>query len=214
MTGNPTVGVIKAGGPSRIAALATLFSTTRVTLRLFGLFPMYAWLRKLLQGPEKGQDQVLYATALAQASLYAVFQFLENVALLTDHKVLPATYTDRWTRAVGGKTSKIYLWAYRCWFAGVTCDFVRLAREAQLERAKRADKASASEKDVTLTKEEKEADAKWWTELVVPAAWTPVAIQFSTEGGVSWFNLGIMGACGGLAGLGKTAKLWAETKAV
>lgn len=140
------------------------------------------------------------------------FQFLENVGLLTDHNILPERYTARYlvkSPAPGSKaTSKIYLWAYRAWFAGVLCDFVRLAREAQLARNKRADRG---EKGVSTRDEDKEIDKKWWSEAIVPAAWTPVAIQFSTEGGVGWFNLGIMGACGAAAGLGRTAGLWAST---
>ena len=202
--------MLKAGvaAGSRIQALATLFSQTRVTLRLFGLVPMYAWARQLLQGPKPGQDQILYATSVAQCSLYMTFQFLENVALLTDKEVLPARYTQRWTAKSGGTTAKVYLWAYRSWFGGVLCDFVRLAREAQLERSKRANR---TEKDVTTREADNEVDSKWWNELIVPTAWTPVAVQFSTEGGVSWFNLGIMGACGALAGLGRTASLWAAT---
>lgn len=170
-------------------------------------------MRQLLQGPKEGQDQILYATSFTQCSLYMTFQFLENVALLTDHAVLPTRYTEKYlvkAPAPGGKpTSKIYLWAYRAWFGGVLCDFVRLAREAQLERAKRAERNGG---DVRASSdEEKKIDEKWWAESIVPAAWTPVAIQFSTEGGVGWFNLGIMGACGALAGLGKTAGLWAAT---
>ena len=204
LTGRPATGVLKAGNAaqSRLQALAVLFSQTRVTLRLFGLLPMYAWFRQLLQGPKPGQDQVLYATSVAQCSLYMAFQFLENIALLTDKEVIPTSYTARYNPS--GKTAKIYLWAYRFWFGGVLCDFVRLAREAQIESNKRGDKAEKSE-------DEKQIDKKWWSDLIVPAAWTPVAIQFSTEGGVSWFNLGIMGAGGGIAGLGRTASLWAQT---
>jgi hypothetical protein len=210
LAGRPATGVIKASiaTQSRFQALATLFSQTRVTLRLFGLLPMYAWFRQLMQGPKPGQDQILYATSLTQCSLYMTFQFLENVALLTDKEVLPTSYTTRWTAKSGGTTAKIYLWAYRMWFGGVLCDFVRLAREAQLEREKRANR---TEKDVSSREEEKEIDAKWWSDLIVPTAWTPVAIQFSTEGGQPWFNLGIMGACGAMAGLGRTASLWQAT---
>lgn len=211
LTGRPAIGVLKAGiaTQSRFQALATTLSQARVTLRLFGLLPMYAWFRQLIQGPKPGQDQVLYATSLTQCSLYMTFQFLENVALLTDKAVLPTSYTARWTAKSGGTTAKMYLWAYRFWFGGVLCDFVRLAREAQLEREKRANK---SEKQLTTNvEEEREIDAKWWSELIVPTSWTPVAMQFSTEGGLPWFNLGIMGACGAMAGLGRTAGLWAAT---
>jgi len=211
VTGKPATGVLSAGiaAQSRIAALATLLSSARTTLRLFGLFPMYAWFRQLMQGPKPGQDQVLYATSLTQCSLYMTFQFLENVGLLTDHAVLPESYTARWSvNASPKKTSKIFLWAYRAWFGGVLCDLVRLAREAQIERSKRASKTDV---DASTRKADEEVDKKWWSDVVVPLAWTPVALQFSTEGGVSWFNLGIMGACGGLAGVSRLASLWAQT---
>ena len=166
---------------------------------------MYAWMRQLLQGPKPGQDSVLYAASLTQCSLYMTFQFLENVALLTDKEVLPASYTARYTASSGGKTAKIYLWAYRAWMAGFCCDFVRLGREAQLEAKKRGDKG------VATTQQEKEADTKWWNELLVPLSWFPVGAQFSTVGGLPGFNLGIMGACGMVAGLGRTRQLWAAT---
>jgi hypothetical protein len=205
---NSTPAVPAVDGPSNLAALGSLLSSTRTTLRLFGLFPMYAWLRQLMQGPKPGQDQVLYATSVTQCLLYMTFQFLENVALLTDHNVLPASYTARWTQASGGKTAKIYLWSYRAWMGGVLCDFVRLFREAQLERVKRSQRVSTN--DVTK-EEDKKADEKWWSQMLIPMSWIPVAVQFSKEGGIPGFNLGIMGACGAIAGLGRTAELWAAT---
>lgn len=170
---------------------------------------MYAWMRQLLQGPKPGQDQILYATSVTQCSLYIAFQFLENVGLLTDSKVLPASYTARWADKSTGKLSKLYLWSYRAWFGGVLCDLVRLAREAQLERNKRAVRGSTT--DVSTREQDKKTDEKWWSDLVVPVSWVPVAMQFSAEGGYPWFNLGIMGICGLTAGLGKTAALWEAT---
>ncbi|KAK3116758.1 hypothetical protein LTR53_002524 [Teratosphaeriaceae sp. CCFEE 6253] len=192
---------------SHIAALGTMLSSTRTTLRLFGLFPMYAWLRQLMQGPKPGQDQVLYTTAVTQCLLYMTFQFLENVALLTDYKVLPGSATARYTASSGGTTKSIYLWSYRAWMGGVLCDVVRLMREAQLERSKRSQRGGS---DVSV-KEDEEVDKKWWSQMVVPLSWLPVAAQFSKEGGFPGFNLGIMGACGAMAGLGKTTELWAST---
>lgn len=207
LTGKPATAAVTAAvtGPSRVAALATLLSQTRTTLRLFGLLPMYAWLRQLMQGPKPGQDQILYTTSLTQCTLYITFQFLENVALLTDKDVLPSSYTTRWHATGPSKTAKMYLWAYRAWMAGFCCDFVRLAREAQLTRQKR------DEKGVATTEQEKEVDQKWWSELVVPMSWFPVGAQFSTVGGLPGFNLGIMGLCGMVAGLGRTSALWAAT---
>ena len=196
--------------PSNFLALASILSTTRTTLRLFGLFPLYAWLRQLMQGPKPGQDKVLYRTAVTQCLVYLAYQFLENVGVLTDSKVLPASYTSRWTRSSGGTTNKIYLWAYRAWMAGVVCDFVRLLREAQIERSSRAQRTTSST-SVSTREQDESVDAKWWSQLIVPMAWLPVAVHYSVEGGLPGFNLGLMGASGGLAGLGRTADLWAST---
>ncbi|EME85835.1 uncharacterized protein MYCFIDRAFT_88426 [Pseudocercospora fijiensis CIRAD86] len=199
--------------PSPIAALGGLLSATRTTLRLFGLLPMYAWARQLAQGPKPGQDQVLYATAVTQCALYIAFQGLENIALLTDSKILPASLTTRWTEKHGGKATALYTAAYRAWFFGFCCDFVRLFREAQLERNKRAERSSSEKSDVSIKKEDEKNDQRWWAEMVVPLMWFPVGFQFAAlnDTGFPGFNLGLMGACGAIAGLGKTKALWDAT---
>ena len=166
-------------------------------------------MRQLLQGPKPGQDQVLWATALTQCTLYGAFQFLENVALLTDQKVLAPSVTARWT--VDGKTARLYIWSYRAWLGGVLCDLVRLGREAQLESAKRARRSGVEAGSLETRKADEKVDAKWWSEAIVPVAWMPIAIQASSETALPGFNLGIMGLCGLLAGLSRTSALWAST---
>lgn len=204
---------IGPGPPSRFAALAALLSQTRVTLRLFGLLPLYAWARQLAAGPKPGQDQVLYSCSVAQCGLYIVFQALENVALLTDNGVLPASLTTRWTEQAGGKATKIYLTAYRAWMLGFSVDFIRLLREAQLERKKRSERSSIEKTSGTVQEEDKKIDQQWWQQLIVPAAWLPVGWQFAewNEGGFPGFSLGLMGACGAIAGFEKTKALWDAT---
>lgn len=199
--------------PSPFAALGALLSATRTTLRLFGLIPMYAWARQLAQGPKPGQDQVLYATAVTQCALYIVFQGLENIALLTDSKILPGSLTTRWTAKHGGKSVAIYTTAYRAWFLGFCCDFVRLLREAQLERNKREQRTPQEKSLGSVRKEDEKTDAQWWSQLIIPVAWFPVGFQFAqwNESGFPGFNLGLMGACGAIAGLGKTKALWDVT---
>lgn len=199
--------------PSPIAALGSLLSATRTTLRLFGLLPMYAWARQLAQGPKPGQDRVLYVTAVTQCALYIAFQGLENIALLTDSKILPGHLTARWTEKHGGKAAAIYTAAYRAWFLGFSCDFIRLFREAQLERQKRDGRTSLEKSYGSTAKEDAKKDAQWWSEMIVPLAWFPVGWQFSAwnESGFPGFNLGLMGAAGGIAGLGKTKALWDAT---
>lgn len=196
-------------GPSPIVALATLLSSARTTLRLLGLPPLYAWMRQLLQGPQKGQDSVLYATAVTQCTFYLIFQSFENIALLTDNKVFSSSLTARWNKS--GGTARIYIWSYRAWFAGVVCDFVRLAREAQLEKRKRANRSGIEKTGVEVLEEDQRADAKWWSEAVVPAAWFPFALHCALENGLPGFNTGFMGLSGGIAGLGKFAAMWQAT---
>jgi len=205
----PKITPAVPAGPSPIASLGALLSSTRTTLRLFGLLPMYAWARQLMQGPKPGQDQVLYTTSVAQCSLYFAFQLFENVALLTDNKILTTEFT---ARVSGGRTSaNLYLAAYRAWFLGFCCDFIRLFREAQLQRAKREQPGHNS--DAAVRKQDEEIDQKWWAELIVPIAWFPVGFQFAQwrEGGFPGFNLGLMGAAGAIAGLSKTKALWEAT---
>lgn len=203
---------LTVAAPTNIAALAKLLSSTRTTLRLFGLLPMYAWARQLLQGPKPGQDTVLYTIAVAQCTLYTIFQFLENVALLTDHAVLSPSVTARWNTS--GSTARMYYWSYRAWMFGVVCDFLRLGREAQLTAQRRSERTPQSIGDNVkdLAEAVKQEDAKWWSDLVVPVAWMPVAIQFGTETGFPGMNLGIMGISGALANISRARGLWEATK--
>lgn len=213
---NATIPKVTPAVPTETSAITNLgamLSSTRTTLRLFGLFPMYAWARQLMQGPKPGQDQILYATSAAQCALYIVFQLCENVALLTESKVLPASLTERWTQKYGGKATSIYLTGYRAWLLGFSCDFVRLLREAQLERNKRSQRSSSESKEVSVQEEDAKIDSKWYADLLVPFAWFPVGYHFSNlnEGGFPGFSLGLMGLCGAIASAGKTKALWDAT---
>lgn len=163
-----------------------------------------------MAGPKPSDDGVLYTTQLTQCLLYICFQLFENVGVLTDAKVLPTSWTNRWTAAYGGKTSNIFLWSYRAWLGGVLCDFVRLFRTAQLERQKRAQRNVTT--DFATREHDEAVDQAWWKELVVPMSWTPMALHFALgEGGLPGWNLGMMGACGAFAGMGKISEMWAKT---
>ena len=106
-----------------IAALAGLLSKCRTTLRLFGTFPLYAWLRTLLaQGPKPGSDAVLHRIATLQASSYLLYQILENICVLADCGAVPPSFIARINRG-DSTTERVYLVAFRAWLCGVTCDF-------------------------------------------------------------------------------------------
>lgn len=199
-----------------IAALAMLISKARTTLRLFGLFPLYAWLRTLVTGPKPGADVVLHRLAVLQASSYFTYQALENISLLADSGVVPASFIATINRG-DSKTARLYLFAYRCWLGGVSCDFLRLAREWQLESRRRVVRARLQSRGHAVAEyqdgDDAKFDKKWWTDLMIACAWFPMALHFSSgTGGIPGWNLGMMGACGLVAGSTRMRTLWESTK--
>lgn len=197
-----------------IAALAVLISKTRTTLRLTGTLPLYAWLRSLASGPKPGTDVVLHRIATLQAISYFVYQALENISLLADSGVVSSRVIAALNRG-DSKTTRLYHYAYRCWLGGVSCDFLRLMREWQIEGRRRAtrQKMVAEGKAVAeyQDEEDKKFDKRWWTDFVIASAWFPMALHFSSESGLPGWNLGIMGACGLIAGSTRLKALWAST---
>jgi hypothetical protein len=211
----PSTVLLNNAGVPPIAALAVLISKARTTLRLFGLFPLYAWLRTLVAGPKPGADVVLHRIALLQASSYFTYQALENISLLADSGVVAPSVIARVNRG-DSKTARLYLWAYRAWLGGVSCDFLRLAREWQIEGKRRALRKQMQSEGRALAEYQDEEDSKfdkrWWTDVMIASAWLPMALHFSsTTGGIPGWNLGWMGACGLVAGGTRMKALWANT---
>lgn len=211
----PAATLINNAGVPPIAALAVLISKARTTLRLTGLFPLYAWLRILVAGPKPGADVVLHRIALLQASSYTVYQALENICLLADSGVVAPSVIARINRG-DSKTARVYLWAYRAWLSGVSCDFLRLGREWQVEHQRRATRRQMQAEGKSVAEyqdeEDQKFDKRWWTDLMIASAWLPMAYHFSsTTGGIPGWNLGIMGACGLVAGSTRVKALWKST---
>ncbi|KAH7355500.1 amidase signature domain-containing protein [Pyrenochaeta sp. MPI-SDFR-AT-0127] len=211
----PATTLINNAGVPPIAALAVLISKARTTLRLFGLFPLYAWLRTLVSGPKPGADPVLHRIAFMQASSYFTYQALENISLLADSGVVSPAFISTINRG-DSKTARVYLWAYRAWLGGVSCDFLRLAREWQLESRRRSIRKQMVSEGRAVAEYQDEEDARfdkrWWTDLVIASAWLPMALHFSSStGGIPGWNLGWMGACGLVAGSTRAKALWAGT---
>jgi hypothetical protein len=211
----PATTLINNAGIPPVAALAVLISKARTTLRLFGLFPLYAWLRTLLAGPKPGADVVLHRIALLQATSYATYQALENICLLADSGVISPSFIARINRA-DPKTARLYLWAYRAWLGGVSCDFLRLGREWQLEAKRRATRRQMVADGRAIAEyqeeEDKKFDGRWWTDAMIAGAWLPMALHFSSAtGGLPGWNLGWMGVCGLVAGGTRAKALWRST---
>jgi hypothetical protein len=207
--------IAKDGLVPPVASLAVLITRARTTLRLTGLIPLYALLRAQLAGPKPGADLVLHRIALVQCLSYITYQALENVCLLADNGIVPSSFIARINRGTPA-TARVYLWAYRAWLGGVSCDFLKLAREAQLENRRRATREQMKSEGKAVAVYQDEADSKfdkkWWTELMVASAWFPMALHFSSAtGGVPGWNLGWMGLCGLVAGSSRATGLWAGT---
>lgn len=95
-------------------------------------------------------------------------------------------------------------WSCRAWLVALTCDYLRLAREAQIAKEKGLDK--------TMSEEEKEhAAQKWSSEFFTTSAWFPMAIHYSLDGGIG-LNQGLVGLSGMLGGMGGLSRAWAATK--
>lgn len=195
-------GAVAPSAPtSPILPLALTLGDTRTTLRLTGLIPLYVLLKSLLKSSDP--DRISYTIKLAQVASYIVFQALENVFHLTNKTVVNANWTNARFARVGGH-AKLMTWSCRAWLCGISCDFLRLFREAQLGRQTgRYERMNADEK--------READRKWWSEFFVAASWYPMALQYAVEGGIG-LNMGMIGLCGFMANLGNFAKAWQATK--
>ncbi|KAF2732076.1 hypothetical protein EJ04DRAFT_514116 [Polyplosphaeria fusca] len=210
----PTTLIPNAAAVSPIAALAGMISRARTTLRLLGLFPLYTWLRTLLAGRKPTADPVLHRIALLQCLSYTTYQALENVCTLVDNGVASKNIIAFLNRG-DPSTARVYTWAYRAWLTGVSCDFLRLAREAQIEGKRRATRSQMQEDGRALAEDQDESDAKfdakWWSDLMICSAWFPMALHFASAKGLPGWNLGVMGICGLVAGSTRTQALWGAT---
>lgn len=199
-------GALKPTSPtSPVLPLALTLGELRTTLRLTGLIPLYVLLKSLIKTRNQAKDKITYAIQLAQALSYIAFQALENINLLTNKTVIDANWTNTRFARLGGNAGLV-TWSCRAWCAGVVCDFLSLARQAQLSRR------PGSEYRELDADAKREADKKFWTTLFVASSWFPMALHYSINGGIG-MNLGMVGASGFFANLANFLRLWEATKA-
>ncbi|RKL04700.1 hypothetical protein BFJ71_g3483 [Fusarium oxysporum] len=192
---------------SPFARLGSVVANARLTLRLFGLLPIYVRVRKLIR-EGKSMDPVLYIISFIQCSLFATFQLLENIAFLMEKGVLMKCGLGWLFNGTGGRVANMYRVAHRAWFLGIICDFARLMREAQIFFTK-----NHLEKG-DITREEAEKAVQWYYDWIRPLAWLPIGWHLSGWMGdkAPGFNLGVQGAAGVLADLRRTTMLWRATQ--
>jgi hypothetical protein len=200
----------------------------RTTLRLTALLPLYAWLRTLLSSSthfSSPPDPYLHAVALTQCLAYILYQALENIAYLIDLHILPRSITtSRYNplRSPNGdpSTSRLWLMSSRFWLVGVSCDILRLLRDAYVEaqrRRRHSTSTSASSEQgerIPTAAEVEETGRRWWSELFVAGCWLPMCAHYSVDGGLfrSSVEDGVVGVLGLAASWEGWRCAWAETK--
>ncbi len=196
--------------PQPAASLETLgsrISEVRILLRLTALLPLYTWLRELL-ADKKTKDRYLRTISLFQCVSYVVYQLTENVAFLVDQGII----SRKWLQKRGG-SAKWWLWSSRAWLAGVFCDFLRLFREALIERERRiaARKTGEGKTEAELEKQHS-IDRVWWSEMFVASCWFPLCLHYSLHDGLKGVNSGVVGLLGFMAGAQSLMAQWAKTE--
>lgn len=187
-----------AAATSFLTPLGALISDTRTSLRLTGLIPLYIWMKTLLsRKTSKEMDPALHRIALLQCAGYIGFQLIENIYHLAGKGVVPVSVLEK-----RGGVAKWVAWSCRAWLVGVSSDFLRLWREAELEKSRAATRSA---------KEKEEFDRKWWNEFMTAAYWLPVAVQYSNYPEGVGLNTGVIGFLGMMAGLTNFRNAWAAT---
>jgi hypothetical protein len=197
---------------STAAALNVVVGSWRNTLRLLQIPVLYTVLRQLLlQAPSARGDPLVWQINVAQCVIYLIYQLLENVAHLIDLGVLSSTTVPI---SIYRNQTMLYLHSNRFWLLGVSCDLLRLAREAQLKRSMRRVSSTGKHADSKLSAEQEKADTtRWWNELQTAGCTWPLCLHWSLVSGLCSFNDGVIGGLGLLASYQTLRQRWKETKA-
>jgi hypothetical protein len=178
----------------RLRALSDLISDYRIFVRLWSLFDIYRWGKRILLTPSP--DNFLQRLVCAQVFVNLILEALENGAYLSSKGIIG------WSAQT---QKRAYIWSSRFWMAHVGLDIWRLRHELE----KRRDRGTAEEKrtdgpkgDVITDAGEREWMAKWTKELVVNLGYAPLTLHWSLETGlISDFWVGLFGSVVGIAGL-------------
>ena len=165
ISSSPTSRLVR--GKQSAKALATLISGHRMFMRLLGLPRIWAWGAATIRDPPK--DPLLRYITFIQITACAMFQYLENTGYLAANGVLGISPPE--------KIAKRFVWSARFWAVHVFLQFVNLSRRRQLTHREQP-LVEKSDKDAVV-----KAEAKWWRDLYVNAAWAPLTVHWSTAGG-------------------------------
>ena len=190
---SPSSRLVRAGQSSKV--LANLIDDFRVFLRLAGLFKIWSWAAETWRTPPA--DDWLKRIVWTQIAANTCYQYLENGAYLASKGVLNFHPT---------KINNWYVWSARFWMAHVVLEFGRLLRVRVLRRRQGKVSGGEEKEDKLMVAKEEVA---WWRDVYVNAAWMPLTVHYSVEGGyVSEATVSALGLVAGLFGI---RNAWRET---
>ncbi|MCJ1224321.1 hypothetical protein MMC12_000966 [Toensbergia leucococca] len=190
--------------------LIALISDVRIFLRLWGLLGLTTWAHSTWLSPPR--DPYLKLIAWAQVVVNILYQVLENGAYLAGKGVLVGWSAER--------CGKWWVWSGRFWMGHVGLEFLRLGRERWLwgreeEVGEKGGKEVWKEVKWKGAGREgkgvaKEVEQRWWRELGVNAAYAPLTLHYSLEGGCVSPNVeGVLGFAAGALGWGEVWRVTA-----
>ncbi|KAF8425085.1 hypothetical protein EV426DRAFT_532141 [Tirmania nivea] len=178
----------------RLKTLGSLISDVRIFMRLWGLFRIYEWLVETLRNPPK--DITMRKIVYLQIAVNILYQILENLAYLGQHKVLP----------IGKKRQNSYwLWSSRFWMTHVLLEFCRLKKERDLSlKGKNKAEPEGAPKwyEVADVMNSDGKKSVWLRQLWSNMAYAPLTVHWSLESGaLTQLTVGTLGAIAGVIGL-------------
>lgn len=202
---------LHARSASTAAALNDVVGGWRNTLRLLQIPMLYKILRQLLSEAASARgDLLVWRINVAQCVLYLIYQFLENIAHLVELGVFSSSAVPV---PLYRNQTTLWLHSNRFWLLGISCDLLRLAREAQLQRARQKVNSTSKEKDPNISAEQDKAESsKWWHELTMAGCTWPLCLHWSLENGLSKFNNGVVGLLGVAASYETLRQRWEDTR--
>ncbi|KAJ5983138.1 Peroxisomal biogenesis factor 11 [Penicillium waksmanii] len=195
--------------PSKWAALSSLASETRYTIRLFGLLPLWIWGSETLKSPPA--DPIIRTLTYLQIISNVIYQLLENVGYLATKGIISKRFVEKY-----GSLVQWDLWSTRGWFGHIFLEFFVLWRQHVLRKRRVAAKrAAAGNVETKEMREEEDAETRaeirsWRKTLVNNICWAPLCLHWCFEQGIGVPD-NLIGVVSFMAGAWSLHDMWGAT---
>ncbi|CAI7676285.1 unnamed protein product [Penicillium manginii] len=195
--------------PSKWAALSSLASETRYTIRLFGLLPLWIWGSETLKSPPA--DPIIRTLTYLQIISNVIYQLLENVGYLASKGIISKRFVEKY-----GSLVQWEIWSTRGWFGHIFFEFFVLWRRHILRKRRVAAKrAAAGNVETKEMVEEEDAETRaeirsWRKSLVNNICWAPLCLHWCFEQGIGVPD-NLVGVVSFMAGAWSLHDMWGAT---